>query len=93
MTLAPQSLAEAPWLSTATVQSVFAALEQDGAEARIVGGAVRNALLGVPVADIDFATTATPDIVSAQSKAAGFKVVPTGIEHGTLTVLAGGNKY
>jgi len=93
MTLAPRSLAETPWLSTTAVQSVFAALEQDGAEARIVGGAVRDALLGVPVADIDFATTATPDIVSAQSKAAGFKVVPTGIEHGTLTVLAHGNKY
>lgn len=93
MTLAPRSLANAPWLAADSVQALFTALQQDGDQARIVGGAVRNALLGVPVADIDFATTAHPDSVAARSKAAGFKVVPTGIEHGTLTIIAHGHKY
>jgi tRNA nucleotidyltransferase/poly(A) polymerase len=75
------------------VQSVFAALDRDGDETRVVGGAVRNALMGIPVVDVDFATTATPEIVARRAEAAGFKVVPTGIDHGTLTVVAGGHGY
>ena len=93
MTIAPQSLAGASWLSARAVQSIFAAIGCDGDEVRIVGGAVRNALLGVPVVDVDFATTATPDVVAARAEAAGFKVVPTGVEHGTLTVVAEGRGY
>jgi poly(A) polymerase len=54
---------------------------------------VRNALLGVPVADVDIATDARPETVSDLAKKAGFKVVPTGIEHGTVTVIAGGVPY
>jgi len=62
----------------------------DGA-ARYVGGAVRDTLLGLPVADIDIATRHAPDDVVAKLKAAGIRVVPTGIEHGTVTaVLASG---
>jgi tRNA nucleotidyltransferase/poly(A) polymerase len=93
MTIAPQSLAGASWLSARAVQSIFAAIARDGDEVRIVGGAVRNALLGVPVVDVDFATTATPDVVAARAEAAGFKVVPTGVEHGTLTVVTEGRGY
>jgi poly(A) polymerase len=62
-------------------------------EVRIVGGAVRDALLGRPLTDIDLATTATPDIVTARAEAVGFRAVPTGIAHGTVTIVAGGKPY
>lgn len=62
-----------------------------GAEAiRWVGGAVRDTLLGAPVKDIDAATTLRPEEVVAACKAAGLKTVPTGIDHGTVTVVLPG---
>ena len=70
--------------------AVLAVLDRDGEEARIVGGAVRNALLGMPPGDIDIATTALPDEVIRRTTAAGFRPVATGIEHGTVTVVADG---
>jgi poly(A) polymerase len=70
--------------------AVLAVLDRDGEEARIVGGAVRNGLLGVPPGDIDIATTALPDEVIRRTTAAGFRPVATGIEHGTVTVVADG---
>jgi tRNA nucleotidyltransferase/poly(A) polymerase len=93
MTTLPKKLAGADWLMAPPVQAVFAALDKDGDSVRVVGGAVRNALIGEPVSDIDFATTAPPDLVTARAEAAGFKVVPTGIDHGTLTVVIGGHGY
>jgi poly(A) polymerase len=93
MAIAPQSLAGAPWLTADAVQAIFTALGRDGDEVRIVGGAVRNALLGVGVGDVDFATTATPDVVAALAAAAGFKAVPTGVEHGTLTLIVDGRGF
>ena len=63
-------------------------LDRDGEEARVVGGAVRNALLGLGADEIDVATTAVPEEVVRRVQAAGFKAVPTGIEHGTVTVVA-----
>jgi len=69
---------------------LLALLDRDGEEARVVGGAVRNALMELPIGEIDLATTALPDEVTRRSSAAGFKVVPTGIEHGTVTVIAEG---
>ena len=89
----PPSLAGADWLLAPGVRRVFAALDRDGDEARIVGGAVRDALAGRAVGDIDFATTATPDVVQARAAEAGLKVAPTGIEHGTLTLVADGVGY
>ena len=68
---------------------MFAALGRDGAETRAVGGAVRNALLGLPVTEIDLATTALPEQVLELAGKAGLKAVPTGIDHGTITVIAG----
>ena len=59
----------------------------------MVGGAVRNTLLGVPLGDIDIATTALPQEVIRRVEAAGFKAVPTGIEHGTVTVVAAGRPF
>lgn len=69
---------------------VLAVLTDAGHTALVVGGAVRNALMGQPVADVDIATDAHPDSVSALAAAAGLGVVPTGIEHGTVTVIADG---
>src|SRR5262249_2407201 len=63
-------------------------LEAEGDEARIVGGAVRNTLLGKPVGDVDFATTALPDAVARRATAVGLEVVPTGIDHGPVTIVA-----
>jgi poly(A) polymerase len=80
-------------LSRPALERLIAALDGDGEETRIVGGAVRNVLLGRPVADVDLATTATPDTVAARAKAAGFKPVPTGIAHGTVTVVADDAPY
>src|SRR5258708_18928896 len=59
------------------------------AEARFVGGAVRNALLGASVADIDIAVPMPPSEAAARLAAKGIKVVETGIEHGTITAIAG----
>lgn len=81
---------QAPWLSDAGLQKLIAALSNDGEAARIAGGAVRNALLGQPVADIDIATTTPPQETTRRALEAGFRVVPTGIEHGTVTVLVEG---
>jgi poly(A) polymerase len=61
--------------------------------ARFVGGCVRNAILGLPVADIDIATTLTPDAVTQALKAAGLKAIPTGIDHGTVTAVAKGRPF
>lgn len=73
---------------------VFDALDRDGEEVRIVGGAVRDWLTGRGVrADIDLATTALPEDVVRRVEAAGLKAVPTGIEHGTVTVIAGGEPF
>lgn len=80
-------------LARADVAALLSALNRDGEEARIVGGAVRNALLGEPVADIDVATTCLPDETMRRVRAAGFKAVPTGVEHGTVTVVIDGTPF
>jgi poly(A) polymerase len=80
-------LADAPWLRSGPAARVLGLLNGDGAEARVVGGAVRNALLGLAVSEIDIATTALPAEVIRRAKAAGIKSVPTGIEHGTVTLV------
>jgi poly(A) polymerase len=81
------------WLMAAGTQAVCAALGRAGHQALFVGGAVRNALLGLPVADVDIATDAGPGRVTAIAEAAGFRVIPTGIDHGTVTVIADGRLH
>lgn len=77
------------WMSAPAVTKVVEALSTDPAHPpRFVGGCVRNWLLGVPVTDIDIATALTPDAVTDRARAAGLKPVPTGIDHGTVTVVA-----
>ena len=78
----------AEWLVNSDLQRLLQVLSEDGEEARIAGGAVRNALLGLDVSDIDIATTTLPDETERRARAAGFRTVPTGKEHGTITVLA-----
>ncbi len=75
------------------LQSVFDAIEAGGHRAWLVGGAVRNALLGEPVGDLDLATDAPPDAVMRLAERAGLKPVPTGIDHGTVTVVADGRGF
>src|SRR5208283_5421503 len=74
-------LGDAPWLKHGPVARLLALLDRDGEEARAVGGAVRNELMHLPVHEIDVATTALPEEVMRRAVAAGWKAIPTGIEH------------
>jgi poly(A) polymerase len=86
-------LYDAPWLSSGPAARVLTLLNGNGEEARVVGGAVRNALLHIPIGDIDIATTALPTEVIRRAKAAGIKSVPTGIEHGTVTLVVDSHPF
>ncbi len=81
------------WMRDARTQSVMRALTREGGEARFVGGAVRNALIGAPVSDVDIATPLVPEEVVRRLQAAGLNAVPTGIEHGTVTAIADKTPY
>ncbi len=81
------------WIAAPATQAVFDALEGGGHRAFFVGGCVRNALLGQPVTDIDISTDAVPDEVMRLAEAAGLRPVPTGITHGTVTVVSGGEGF
>jgi len=80
------------WLDGNALRRVFAVLNAEG-EARVVGGAVRNTILGQPLDDIDLATTLTPDRVAALARKGGLAVHETGIAHGTLTLVADGEPF
>ena len=86
-------LEDAPWLKSGPTARVLKVLNGSGEEARVVGGAVRNALLKIPIGDIDIATTALPTEVMRRARAAGIKTVPTGIEHGTVTLVVEGQPF
>jgi tRNA nucleotidyltransferase/poly(A) polymerase len=83
----PLSVAAAPWFLRPETQAVFACLNQEGFEVRAVGGAVRNALTGRAVTEVDFATTAKPDDMMRLAAKAGIKTAATGIAHGTVTLI------
>ncbi len=87
------SISDATWLKDKALQKLLAVLSAEGEEARIAGGAVRNAILGEPVTDIDIATTCLPDETEKRATEAGFKPVPTGKAHGTITVVAHGKPF
>lgn len=84
---------EGDWISDEGLQQVLGCIASGGHRVLLVGGCVRNALLGMPVADIDVATDALPERVLALARAAGLKVVPTGIDHGTVTIIAAGRPH
>ncbi|WP_295534085.1 CCA tRNA nucleotidyltransferase [uncultured Thioclava sp.] len=81
------------WLRAGHVQAVLAMLSAGGHQALLVGGCVRNDAIGAPVSDIDIATDARPERVMELAKRAGLKFVPTGFEHGTITVIAEGHPH
>jgi tRNA nucleotidyltransferase/poly(A) polymerase len=87
---APFSLKDAEWLRRPMMVKLFSALSAHGIETRAVGGAVRDAMLGLRVAEVDLATTALPQKVMDLAREAGLKVIPTGIAHGTVTVIVDG---
>jgi poly(A) polymerase len=84
---------QAEWLDRPGARQVCAMLTDGGFQALFVGGCIRNELLGEPVADIDIATDALPRSILDLAKAAGIKAVPTGIDHGTITLVCMGNAY
>ncbi|WGD50572.1 CCA tRNA nucleotidyltransferase [Bradyrhizobium sp. CB1650] len=86
-------LADAPWLTSGGTARVLQLLNANGEEARVVGGAVRNALIGLSPGDIDIATTALPEEVMRRARSAGIKSVPTGVDHGTVTLVIDGHPY
>ena len=86
-------LAVHDWLKNQTTQTVMKALGGDEAQARFVGGCVRNALLMEPVSDIDIATVHAPEVVTEKLEAVGVKVVPTGFDHGTVTAVLDGKHF
>lgn len=81
------------WMQRPETQAVVDALQARGQAVRFVGGCVRDGLLHRPVKDVDIATPDPPETVMALLEAAGLKAVPTGIEHGTVTAVAGGRPY
>lgn len=85
----PQRLEIQDWMTAPETRQVMTALAAGGHEARFVGGCVRDALLGRPVKDVDIATPDDPAKVMALLRDAGIKVVPTGLDHGTVTAVAG----
>ena len=93
MRLTPATIQSPSFLDNAKVRRIFDVFDGAGEETRAVGGALRNALLGVPVSDVDFATTATPQTTMDRAKAAGLRPIPTGFEHGTVTVIVEGQPF
>ena len=86
-------LPNANWLDNQDIQSLLDILSVNGEEAMVNGGAVRNSLLGEPVADVDISTTLLPAIVIERLEGKNIKVVPTGIEHGTVTAVINKRPY
>lgn len=86
-------LPEAAWRTRAGLRRIVDVLSADGGAVRIVGGAVRDTLLGLPVTDIDLATPLVPTEVTRRLEAADIKVIPTGIAHGTVTAIASGDHH
>jgi poly(A) polymerase len=84
-----ERLEDLPWMTAPATTAVLDALEAAGGPGcvRFVGGCVRNAVIGRPIADIDLATTLPPAAVTAALKAAGVRAIPTGVEHGTVTAI------
>jgi poly(A) polymerase len=90
---ATMPLPDPGWLRAPALARALSILNSGGEEARVVGGAARNALMGLPLSDIDIATTAPPDEVVRRAAAGGLRAVPTGIDHGTVTLVVDGAPF
>ena len=86
-------LSDQAWLNDDRLQQVMKVVTDAGADIRVAGGAVRNALMGLAISDVDLATTLLPGDVMRVGKAAGFGVHPTGFDHGTVTVVNGAKAF
>ncbi|HYD70201.1 CCA tRNA nucleotidyltransferase [Azospirillum sp.] len=86
-------LSPQPWMIAPETRAVLAALDRGGADARFVGGCVRDSWLGRPVKDIDIATHAPPDAVMRMLEDGGVRAIPTGIAHGTVTAVVDRKHY
>lgn len=86
-------LSDAAWFNSPELKAVIAALSTGTEKPRIVGGAVRDGLLGLPVSDVDLSTKLTPNEVIPALETARIKAVPTGIEHGTITAVSDGKTF
>lgn len=84
---------KAPWLASSCLQHLFTLFDAEGAILRLVGGSVRDGLLGLPVSDIDLAVDRPPQWVMELLKKHHIKVFPTGIEHGTVTAVVDKKPY
>ena len=91
--MTPATLPPAVWRDAEGLKRVITALTDGSGSPRIVGGAVRDTLLGLSVTDVDLATTLLPEAVIDRLEAAGIKAVPTGLDHGTVTAVADGKNY
>ena len=85
--------ASTSWLADADAQAVCDAIQRGGHNIYFVGGCVRNALLGLPDSDVDMSTDALPEKVMELAGRAGLKAVPTGVDHGTVTIVSGGKGF
>lgn len=85
--LPAETIPVAPWMRHPSAAAVLEILAGGGHIGRFVGGAVRNEVLGLPVTDFDIATDAPPERTLALCRDAGLKAIPTGIEHGTVTIV------
>ncbi|WP_420407036.1 CCA tRNA nucleotidyltransferase [Hoeflea sp.] len=90
---APTSVADEDWFKAPALKRIFELLNRDEGEVRVVGGAVRNALMGIAVTDVDLATTWPPEQVVERAEAADIRAVPTGIDHGTVTLFVDGQGF
>lgn len=92
---AKRRLKQAPWLQSPEVQQVFSLLDGTSNKTRVVGGIVRDSLLGMlgDRIEIDFASELTPDEVTRRGQKAGISVIPTGIEFGTVTLVINGQNF
>lgn len=86
-------LNNAYWLHSEALHAVVTALSVNAEPPRVVGGAVRDGLLGLPVSDVDLATMLHPKDTIDRLEHAGIKAVPTGIDHGTITAVVDGHRY
>ena len=90
---APKLNPDTPFLNDPGATSLIGAIEAAGHSAFFVGGCVRNAVMGSPASDVDISTDALPDETMQIATKAGFHAIPTGIDHGTLTVVVDGAPY
>ncbi len=81
------------WNSDSTLKTLIHSLESSGGVAYLVGGCVRNTILGKPFTDIDIATDLLPEQVVKISKKEGYKVIQTGLSYGTVTIVNAGRKF